>query len=122
MRHDPCTERHKLCSIESVQDEMQAGVRQLATPCAPGESVKACVRRVASATGLSFDEVRRLWYRRWRIVPGHVVRKIDKAVEAHERRIAQEHALRLQRRDALYPLTHEGSDPEFYRGRLGLDD
>lgn len=111
-----------MCSIEAVQDEMQAAVRQLATPSVPGESVKACVRRVALATGLTFDEVRRLWYRRWRVIPHYMALKIQNAAEAHERRIAQEHALRLQRRAALYPLTHEGSDPEFYRGRAGLDD
>ena len=111
-----------MCSIEAVQDQMQVAVRRLATPCEPGETVKACVRRVATRTGLSFDEVRRLWYRRWRVIPAYVADTIRNAVEAHERKLDQAYEARRARQAALYALTHESSDPEFYRGAAGLDD
>lgn len=122
VRHSPCTEKHRSCPIETVQSEMREAVRSLAKPSEPGESVKACVRRVSLKTGFSFDEIRRLWYGRWRIVPAYVADRIREAKEAHERTLDRNYEALKVRQAALYGLTHEGSDPEFYRARAAVDD
>lgn len=115
-------EKDNVSAVEVVQSEMQGRVRLLAMPSEPGESVKACVRRVARATGLSFGQIRRLWYREWRVVPAHIADHIRRAAEAHERRLDQQQEVLRARHAALYGLAHHSSDPEFYEGRIaGFD-
>jgi hypothetical protein len=113
-RHNQGTERHRL-SPETIQVEMHQSVRRLALPGEPGESVKACIRRVSRRTGLGFDQIRRLWYLRWRVVPAHVADKIREAVHAHEKRLDQEWGTLKAR---YYALANHSSDEEFYRVRV----
>lgn len=122
LRENPSTEKEKLSAAETIQVEMQESVRRLAFPGVPGEGVKACIRRVAIRSGLGFGQIKRLWYGEWRIVPAHVADQIRNAVEAHERRLDAEFEALKTRRAALYGLTHESSDPEFYRVRAAQND
>lgn len=108
-------EKDRMSAVETIRAEMSGHVRLLATPASPGESVKACIRRVSSRTGLGFGQVRRLWYSEWRIVPAHIADKIREAVNAHERRLDAELATLRAR---TYALTHHSSDPEFYSQRV----
>lgn len=120
MLDDPSTEKDKLSAVEIIRVEMQEKVRRLATPCEPGESVKSCVRRVSRATGLTFGQVRRLWYSEWRIIPAHVADRIREAVHAHDRRVIETIESNKRRNAALYAILHHSSDPEFYGGQPGV--
>ena len=113
----PSTENDKLSAVETVRVEMSGRVRSLASPASPGESVKACIRRVSMRTGLGFGQVRRLWYREWRVVPAHIADKIREAAEAHDRQIARQIEELRKRQAALYGLIHHSQDAEFYSVR-----
>ena len=117
MKDNPSTEKDKLSAVETVRLEMSGHVRSLASPANPGESVKACIRRVSMRTGLGFGQIRRLWYGEWRVVPAHVADRLRKAAEAHERQLDRQIDELRKRQAALYALTHHSSDPEFYRVR-----
>jgi hypothetical protein len=117
----PSAESDKMSAVEVIRDEMRGKVRKLAWPSEPGESVKGCIRRVSRATGLSFGQVKSLWYREWRRVPADVADRIREATAAHERNIdAQISGLRA-RQEQFWSLTHCSHDPEFYRGRAAVD-
>lgn len=122
MRDNPSAEKDKLSTVEAIRSEMSGHVRNLARPSEPGESVKACVRRVSMHTGLSFGQVRRLWYGEWRRVPTDISDKIRKAVECHERRNDQAIAARKEREATFWALTHQSSDPVFYRERAACGE
>lgn len=122
MRENQYPEKEKLSAVQTIRLEMQEKVRRLAMPCEPGEGVKSCLRRVSRLTGLDQGEVKRIWYGEWRRIPADIADRIREATEAHERRLDQELAALRQRHAALYGLAHHGADPEFYRGRAGLDD
>lgn len=109
------TEKDRLSPVETVRLEMSGHVRSLASPANPGESVKACIRRVSMRTGIGFGQVRRLWYGEWRVVPAHVADRLRKAAEAHERQI--EHQLAARMRQSLAAM-ETSSDPEFYRPQI----
>lgn len=108
VRNNQFTERNKVVTAEAVSEEMKLNVVRLAKPSRPGESVKSCVRRVSTATGLKFGQVRRLWYRTWKTVPAHVADQVRNAVNQHERRLDAELITLKARLDAL---NHECSDP-----------
>lgn len=114
MRNDRCTERNKVYGVDTIRLEMSEGVRTLATPAKPGESVKSCIRRVSQKAGLGFGDVRRLWYQTWQRVPADIADKVRKAVEDHERRNAAELATFRARYEAL---AHHSGDQDFYRIR-----
>lgn len=113
-------EKDKLSAVDAIRREMQGSVKLLASPSPPGESVKSCVRRVAAGTRLTYGQVRRLWYGEWRVIPAHVADRIREGVTAHERRIDAEIATLRKRQADLWALTHQSSDPEFYRGQPGV--
>lgn len=84
MADKPSAEKDKVSLVDTIRLEMSAGVQRLAEPSRPGESVKSCVRRVASKTGLPFGQVRRLWYGEWRRVPADIARIIERKIAEHE--------------------------------------
>lgn len=117
----PSAESDKVSTVENIRDEMRTKVHRLAWPAEPGESIKACIRRVSRATGLTFGQVRSLWYAEWRRVPADIADQIREATEAHERSIDAKIIEQRERRERVWALTHQSSDPEFYRGRTSLD-
>lgn len=116
MTDNQSTEKDRLSPVETVRLEMSGHVRSLATPANPGESVKACIRRVSHRTGLGFGQVRRIWYGEWRVIPAHVADRLRKAAEAHDRQIEQQLAARMH--TALAAM--EATDPEFYRSQAEI--
>lgn len=78
-----------MATAEQVQDEISRLLRQLACPVTAGESVKACIRRAALKTGLTFNQTKRLWYSEWREVPAHVADNIRTAAHIHDRKLKQ---------------------------------
>jgi hypothetical protein len=112
-RHNRCTEKPNL-GPEAIQLELSHSVKRLALPGDPGESVKSCIRRVAAKTGLGFDQIRRLWYLRWRLIPAHVADTIREAENAHQRRQDAEWETIKAR---YWALSNQSSDPEFYSQR-----
>lgn len=99
---------------ETVQIEMQARVKRLAWPCEPGESIKSCIRRVARKTGLTFGQVRHLWYADWRVIPTHISDRLRQAAQDHEADINLQIERQRRRLNELYALINHSADPEFY--------
>jgi uncharacterized protein YceH (UPF0502 family) len=58
-REIPTPLRERCVSIES---EASSLLRALVTPPAPGESVKALIRRAGRRAGLTFSRAKKLWY------------------------------------------------------------
>lgn len=106
----PSTEKDKLSPVETIRFEMSNSVKALASPCEPGESIKSCVRRVAMRTGLTFGQVRRLWYAEWNVIPAHVADKLREASEHHDR------LLKANMLRAVAAM--QESDPDFYRDQI----
>lgn len=76
-----------MTSAEKVQDEISALLRQLASPSEPGESVKACIRRAARNSGLTFNQARHGWYREWKNIPAHIADQIRQRATEHDRKL-----------------------------------
>lgn len=114
VREFPSSEKEKLSPVENVRLEMSGLVRSLAAPASPGESVKACIRRVASRSGLRFSQIKCLWYAEWKIIPAYVADKLRQAVEAYDRQIERQIEELKAQQARFYALTHHSSDPEFY--------
>ena len=122
MREIRSSEKEKLSAVETVRSEMSNHVRQLARPSEPGESVKSCLRRVSLRTGLTFSEAKRLWYAEWKVIPAHVADSLRKAVEANDRQIDRQIAELKERQARFWALTHQSSDPVFYRERASCGE
>jgi hypothetical protein len=91
---DPST-----AAVMSVAIEMSGIVREASQPCAPGESVKALIRRAAIRLGLPHRRARALWYAEARAI---------RAEEADRLRAAQAALLadRARRLQAELALLH----------------
>jgi hypothetical protein len=116
-RHDQCrsvTKMGSTVSSEDVQLQVQAMVRRIAYPGSPGESVKACIVRVAKISGVSFTDVQRCWYARYKVIPAHLYLTLKAAAEAHEHRINRQIEHQRERLNRLYALVNQSSDTEFY--------
>ena len=96
-----------MTTAEQVQDEISALLRQLASPSEPGESVKACIRRAARNSGLTFNQARHGWYREWKNIPAHVADQIRQRAAEHDRKLKQAAFQTL--------LAMQKSDPELFR-------
>jgi hypothetical protein len=71
-------ETAKMTADEIVSHEMSICLRKLAKADGePGERLKTIYDRLATKTGLTYGQVRRIWKRDWKIVPGRVVRRLD---------------------------------------------
>lgn len=122
MSHNQHPTGHRLSTVEDIKREMQGKVRYLAVPSVPGESVKACVRRVAKRTGLSFGEVWRLWYMKWNRIPADIADRIRKEANAHEAKLDQEFQHFQQQQARFYGLNNFSCDPEYYQIGSAQDD
>lgn len=110
-----------MVTAEAVAEELQGRVKALAFPGQPGESVKACLNRVAREAGLTASEAKRIWYREMLRIPAHLADRIRTAAERHERTLDQRISEARARQDRLYALIHHSSDPDFYSARaVGL--
>lgn len=111
--------REGMSEVALVQSEIGGRVRALTEPARPGECVKACIRRVSVKTGLTFSQIKRLWYGEWRVIHAHVADRIREASEAHEREIEQQIAYLKEHQARLYALAHYNVDAEFYQTAIG---
>lgn len=96
-----------MTTAESVTQEISVLLRQLASPSEPGESVKACIRRAARNSGLTFNQARHGWYREWKNIPAYVADQIRQRAAEHERRLRQSAFQTL--------LAMRESDPDLFR-------
>lgn len=104
---------------EVVSLEMSLSLRRLASPSEPGEKLKAIYGRLSARTGLTYGQVKRIWRREWKVIPGSIVRRLDTLVAEHERRAnAEQETLRKR----FYALAHHSSDPDFYQARTATAD
>lgn len=105
-----------MSAVEEIQSELRTGIRFLALPGEPGESVKACIRRAATKAGLGFGTVKRIWYGELRCLPRtDISDAIRRAVRDHERRLDAEWETLKARH---WALAHHSSDEEFYSVRV----
>lgn len=98
-------------SVEAVRQRVSADVRWLALPGIPGESVKACIRRVSMKTGLNFSILKRLWYCEYKRIPADISETVERAVKANAQRQEQEWQLIKQR---YWAVTYGSGDPDFH--------
>jgi hypothetical protein len=104
-------ETAKMTADEVVSLEMSQCLRRLAkADTEPGEKLKAIYGRLANKTGLTYGQVKRIWKREWKIIPGSVVRKLDNLLSEHERKLNAEFAVIKARTEAIYGRTHSPSD------------
>lgn len=96
-----------MTTAEQVQDEISTLLKRLADPVTAGESVKACIRRAATRSGLPFNQAKRLWYREMRSIPAYLADTIRDRATAHDRKL--KHAA-FQTLAAM-----QESDPDYYR-------
>lgn len=91
----------------AVNDEISALLKRLAEPVEAGDNVKACIRRAAERSGLTFNQARHGWYREWKNIPAHVAEQVRKRAAEHDRELKHATLQTL--------LAMQKSDPEFYR-------
>jgi hypothetical protein len=107
----------RMVTAEAVAEELQGRVKALAFPGQPGESVKACLNRVAREAGLTTSEAKRIWYREMLRIPAHLADRIRTAAKEHDRKLDERISAARARQDRLYALIHHSSDPDFYSAR-----
>lgn len=109
----------KLSTADAITQEMQFAVRSLAQPLTAGESVKSCIRRVSRNTGLTFRQVKRLWYGDWPALPACIYQDVKEKAAAHDR-LQQARAEASDNLEMLRSLHARLSttDPDFYRAEI----
>lgn len=72
----------KLATADSIKMEARNGIRSLALPIMPGETIKAQWRKISRRTGFTARRVRTLWYGQAESVKGHEIEIIRKLATA----------------------------------------
>jgi hypothetical protein len=102
--------RKNMSNAEAVQDEISDLLRRLASPVAAGESVKECIRRASKRSGVPYGQVRRAWYKNWRLIPAYVADQIRQRAAQHD-----EHVKRQLYRAIV---SMQESDPVYFDKRI----
>src|SRR5689334_4818863 len=113
-------ETAKMTADEVVSVEMRNRLLRIAREhYEPGDRLKKIWGDLARATGLTYGQCKRIWKQEWKVIPGSVVRRLDKLVADLER---QSDAEQETNRKRYWALTHTSSDPDFYKARTATND
>ena len=79
-------------SEDSVSSQAEAGalLREIVSPPAPGESVKALIGRAARHSGLTFTRARKLWYGEARSILAHELDHLRQTARARKAKQREE--------------------------------
>jgi hypothetical protein len=110
MTENQSARTEKMSTADTVQDEISVLLKRLADPVVAGESVKACIRRASTRSGMPYTQTKRAWYREWKSIPAHIADNIRQAARRHDERLKRAMVQNL--------IALQQSDPDFYRAAI----